>query len=134
MQLLFICVWKEVVAVQFKTFVFDNEVIVKQKSKTEFFGKISMWRSIGKSVQKIFSNLYKLQKRWIFLNDFCWEVCFLVKFVRPHEFNQSNLRFLVKNTLLNKSHLERFTSFEACINLKKSFVIFFLWNVTIGKY
>ena len=34
--------------------------------------------------------------------------------MRPHEFNQSNLRFLVKNTLLNNSHLERFTSFEAC--------------------
>ena len=49
------------------------------------------------------------------------------------EFNQSKLRFLVKNTLLNNSHLERFTFFEACINLKKSFVLFFLWNVTFVK-
>ena len=32
------------------------------------------------------------------------------KKVRPHEFNQSNLRFLVKNTLLNNSHLERFNT------------------------
>ena len=39
--------------------------------------------------------------------------------MRTHEFNQSNLRFLVKITLLNNSHLERFTFFEACLNLKK---------------
>ena len=26
----------------------------------------------------------------------------------PYEFNQPNLRFLVKNTLLNNSHLEQF--------------------------
>ena len=31
-------------------------------------------------------------------------------FVRPHEFNQSNLIFLVKNTLLINSHLERFNT------------------------
>ena len=40
------------------------------------------------------------------------------------------MRFLVKNTLLNNSHLERFTFFEATINLKKYFVFLFLWNVT----
>ena len=45
--------------------------------------------------------------------------------VRTHEFNQSNLRFLLKNTLLNNSHLERFTFFEACINLKKTFCTLF---------
>ena len=28
--------------------------------------------------------------------------------MRPHEFNQSNLRFLVKDTLLNNSQLTRF--------------------------
>ena len=28
----------------------------------------------------------------------------------PHKFNQSNLRFLVKNTLLNNSYLERFNT------------------------
>ena len=67
-----------------------------------------MWRSIGERWQKISSNLYKLHKRRIFLNDYCWEVYFLI--VRPHEFNQSNLRFLVKNTLLNNSHLERFNT------------------------
>ena len=49
----------------------------------------------------------------------------LKRFVRTHEFNQSNLRFLVKNTLLNNSHLERFNFFEACINLKKIFCHFF---------
>ena len=31
-------------------------------------------------------------------------------FVRPDEFNHSNLRFLAKNTLLNNSHLERFNT------------------------
>ena len=30
--------------------------------------------------------------------------------VQTHEFNQSNLRFVVKNTLLNNSHLERFNT------------------------
>ena len=96
-------------------------------------------------MQKIFLNLYKLQKRLIMqtyesnqsnlrflvkntlLNSSHLErfdtVCtpfpmerhklikiikFLLKFVRSHELNQSNLRFLVKNTLLNNSHLERF--------------------------
>ena len=34
----------------------------------------------------------------------------MIEFVWTHEFNQSNLRFLVKNTLLNNSHLERFNT------------------------
>ena len=61
-------------------------------------------------------NSYLIYLMWCFLKN--------VMFHRKkstNEFNQSNLRFLVKNTLLNNSRLERFIFFEACINLKKTF-------------
>ena len=34
----------------------------------------------------------------------------MFEFLRTHEFNQSNLRFLVKNKLLNNNHLKRFNT------------------------
>ena len=50
----------------------------------------------------------------------------IFRLVRTHEFNQSNLRFLVKNTLLNNSHLERFIFVEACIaKFEKTFCTLF---------
>ena len=42
--------------------------------------RIHLRRSIGKRIQKIFSNLWKLQKRWISKNDYSWEVYFLLRF------------------------------------------------------
>ena len=81
--------------------------------------KKQVWRRMLEMYQKTlsFTTVFSDLARWVREVDLD----------ALHEFNQSNLRFLVKNTLLNNSHLERFTSFEAC---KKSFVIFFPWNVT----
>ena len=45
---------------------------------------------------------------WLKMTEGYFQPIESMHFVRPHEFNQSNLRFLVKNTLLNNSHLERF--------------------------
>ena len=62
------------------------------------------------------SAFYNFQKRRVFLNDHCWEVYFLLKisnlidWIRASARFYSNLRFLVKNTLLNNSHLERFNT------------------------
>ena len=59
--------------------------------------------------------------------------------IRPHELNQSNLRFLVKNSLLNNSHLERFNSvctpfpMERHIWKKEFFAVFFVDYLLLSR-
>ena len=82
-----ICADARTQSIEFEIFSKKNTLL--NYSHLETFNIVCTWNPMNRQIfmtfhrkraKSIFSDLYKLRKRWIFLNINCWERYFLLKF------------------------------------------------------